>query len=113
MIDRIGDLVKGSMDWWISLLSPFTSPTLLFFLWFAASSVALFLILRHQYKVYRIVWVAEGLEAIIAGICGGLAVLAIYSVPLLLIGLLLVLLVYGILMVFQFLAVASVEGFKR
>jgi hypothetical protein len=113
MIERIADLVEGSMDRWISVLSPFTSPTLLFFLWFAASSVALFLILRHQYKVYRIVWISEGLEAIIAGICGGLAVLAIYSVPVILFGMLLLLVVYGILMVFQFLAVASVEGFKR
>lgn len=113
MIERIADLVEGSMDWWISVLSPFTSPTLLFFLWFAASSVALFLILRHQYKVYRIVWISEGLEAIIAGICGALAVMAIYSVPVILFGMLLLLVVYGILMVFQFLAVASVEGFKR
>lgn len=113
MIEYIGDLVKGGMDWWLSLLTPFTSPTLLFFLWFAASSVALFLILRHQYKTYRVVWVSEGLEAIIAGICGALAVMAIYSVPVILFGMLLLLVVYGILMVFQFLAVASVEGFKR
>lgn len=112
MIDSIIELLTISQTWWLDLLKPYTSPTSLIVSLIALSAVALFFILRDQYKKYERMWIIEGIEIMGAGAIGAVVLSAVYSVPLIIFAILAACFIMGIVSVFQFLVVVSVKGVK-
>lgn len=113
MIDKIIGLVKAAQDWWWGLLEPVTSPTTLVIYLVAFSAVALFFILRDQYKRCEAMFILEGIELIAAGFIGGCALAAFYGLPFIFLATIAAFFLMGVLTVLQFLVVVSVKGVKR
>lgn len=112
MIDIIIGLMTAAQDWWWGLLKPITSPTTLVIYLVAFSAVALFFILRDQYKKCEAMFILEGIELIGAGFIGACALSAFYGLPFIFFATIAGLFLMGVLSVFQFLVVVSVKGIK-
>lgn len=113
MIDYMLSLATLSINGWFDLLAPATSLTTLMVMLIFSSAVSLFLILRYQYKNHGRMWMIDGVEIVIAGICGLFAIVVVYSVPLVLMCTVGTLLVIGIMRIFQKMVIISVEGIDR
>lgn len=112
MIDQVVELIKASQDWWWRILDPITSPTTLVIYLVAFSAVALFFILRDQYKKCEAMFILEGIELIGAGFIGACALAAFYGLPFIFFAAIGALFLIGVLAMFQFLVVVSVKGIK-
>lgn len=113
MIDRIIGLMTAAQDWWWEILKPITSPATLIIYPIALSAVALFFILRDQYKKCGAMFILEGIEVIVAGFIGGCVLASVYGLPFIFFATIAGLFLMGVLTVFQFLVVVSVKGVKR
>lgn len=112
MIDRIIGLMTAAQDWWLELLKPITSPTTLMVYLVVFSAVALFFILRDQYKRCGSMFILEGIELIGAGFFGACALAGVYGLPFIFFATIGGFFLMGVLAVFQFLVVVSVKGVK-
>lgn len=113
MIDYMFSLATRSINGWFDLLAPVTSLTTLTAMLLFSSAVSLFLILRYEYKNHGRMWMIDGVEIVIAGICGLFGTVVVYGVPIVLMCIVGILLVMGIMRIFQTMVIISVDGVGR